>query len=116
MAGAKDAAVQGVGTTMPPCEYCDSPGGHETFKHQVCMPINGRVQCIDRCIHQIVAALNAGGVRTIASCCGHGQRDGSILLEDGRDLVIRRFSPTAYDTEESSERSHSPENSTAEPP
>ena len=37
------------------------------------MPINGKVQCIDHCIHRVVAALNAGGVRTIASCCGHGK-------------------------------------------
>ena len=37
-----------------PCKFCDSPGGKITFKNQVCMPINGRVQCIDYCIHQIV--------------------------------------------------------------
>ena len=52
------------------------------------MPINGRVQCIDFCIHQIVAALNAGGIRTEASCCGHGKMKGRIDLEDGRTLVI----------------------------
>ena len=53
------------------------------------MPLNGRVQCIDHCIHQIVAALNAGGVRTTASCCGHGKMKGNILLEDGRMLTIQ---------------------------
>ncbi len=42
------------------------------------MPINGRVQCIDFCIHNIIAALNAGGVRTAASCCGHGKIPGRI--------------------------------------
>ena len=52
------------------------------------MPINGKVQCIDRCIHHIVAAQNAGGVRTVASCCGHQQMHGRIDLEDGRVLVI----------------------------
>ena len=52
------------------------------------MPLNGRVQCIDYCIHQIVAALNAGGVRTLASCCGHGKMEGRIDLEDGRTLVV----------------------------
>ena len=31
-------------------------------------PLNGKVQCIDYCIHQIVAALNAGGVWTTCSC------------------------------------------------
>ena len=54
------------------------------------MPINGRVQCIDFCIHQIVAALNAGGVGTVASCCGHGKMPGRIDLDDGRTLLIAR--------------------------
>jgi hypothetical protein len=66
----------------------DSPGSIKTFSEQVCMPINGRVQCIDKCIHHIVASLNAGNVRTIASCCGHNKSPGSIILEDGRWLGI----------------------------
>ena len=70
------------------CQYCDSVGGEKTYKNQVCMPLNGRVRCIDRCIHHIVAALNAGGVRTVASCCGHNKNHGRIDLEDGRVLVI----------------------------
>ena len=58
------------------------------------MPLNGKVQCIDHCIHQIVAALNAGGVRTVASCCGHGgEVPGQIDLEDGRVLVINPSEP-----------------------
>lgn len=65
-----------------------SPGAIETFNEQVCMPINGRVRCIDKCIHHIVAALNAGNVRTIESCCGHNLYPGSIFLEDGRCLGI----------------------------
>ena len=52
------------------------------------MPINGRVQCIDFCIHHIVAALNAGGILTVASCCGHGKMPGRVDLEDGRTLSI----------------------------
>ncbi len=71
-----------------PCQCCDSPGGKRTLRNQVCMPLNGRVQCIDFCIHQIVAALNAGGIRTVASCCGHGKIPGRIDLEDGRTLAI----------------------------
>ena len=71
-----------------PCQRCDSPGGERTLRNQVCMPLNGRVQCIDFCIHQIVAALNAGGIRTVASCCGHGKMLGRIALEDGRTLVV----------------------------
>lgn len=71
------------------CLHCDGdPGSSATYAGQACMPLNGRVVCVDWCIHQIIAALNAGGVRTVASCCGHGKRSGSILLEDGRRLVI----------------------------
>ena len=71
------------------CRYCDSPGGKKTYKNQVCMPLDGRVRCIDFCIHKIVAALNAGGVRTAASCCGHKNMKGNIMLEDGRTLIIQ---------------------------
>ena len=71
------------------CDKCDTFGGEKTFSNQACMPINGKVQCIDWCIHQIVASLNAGGIRTLASCCGHGEIDGRIDLEDGRILTIK---------------------------
>ena len=70
------------------CEYCDVPGGEKTYRNQVCLPLNGKVQCIDRFIHQIVAALNAGGVQTVASCCGHEKMPGRIGLRDGRVLTI----------------------------
>ena len=42
----------------------------------------------DPCIADIITALNAGGVRTIASCCGHQQRPGRIALTDGRELML----------------------------
>lgn len=64
------------------------PGSAETYAEQVCMPLNGKVRCIDRCIHHIVAALNAGGVETVACCCGHGKQPGRIDLADGRVLAI----------------------------
>lgn len=70
------------------CQKCDEPGGIKTFANQICMPINGRVQSIDYCIHQIVAALNAGGIPTVASCCGHEKLIGRIDLADGRVLAI----------------------------
>lgn len=59
-----------------------------THSDNVPMPIAGRVRSIDRCIAKIVAALNAGGIETIESCCGHGLLDGSVSLEDGRVLMI----------------------------
>lgn len=64
-----------------PCgEYCC----------QVPMPIRGRVVGVDMCIAKIVAALNAANIETRASCCGHGEQLGSIILDDGRELVIRK--------------------------
>lgn len=76
--------------TSETCNRCDSAGGKVTYANQVCMPLDGKVRCIDWCIHQIVAALNAGGVPTVACCCGHGEHDGRIDLEDGRVLLITR--------------------------
>ena len=46
---------------------------------------------IDSCIAPIVKALNEAGVYTAQSCCGHGG-DGSILLHDGREIIIRHAS------------------------
>ena len=77
---------------MTECDRCDECGGAKTYANQACLPINGKVRCIDWCIHQIVAALNAGGVETVSCCCGHGTQDGRIDLADGRILTIERAS------------------------
>ena len=47
----------------------------------------------DPCLAPLVSALNAGGIPTVASCCGHGTQHGSIVLADGRDLRIHEFVP-----------------------
>lgn len=73
------------------CDRCKGFGDAVTYENQASMPIKGRVVCVDWCIHRIVAALNAGGVGTVASCCGHGSRDGTIVLADGRELIIRKL-------------------------
>lgn len=44
---------------------------------------------IDSCISDIVNALNKAGIKTANSCCGHGKRNGEIILHDGRTLVIK---------------------------
>jgi len=44
----------------------------------------------DPCIAPLVEALNSAGIRTLASCCGHGFRPGFVALADGRELVIAR--------------------------
>lgn len=45
---------------------------------------------MDRCIAPLVEALNAAGVETVASCCGHGYRPGNVALRDGREIVIAK--------------------------
>lgn len=78
------------------CDHCDSCGGEKTYRNQAILPIGGKTVCVDWCIHHIVAALNASNLRTIASCCGHGEQDGSIVLEDGRELVIRKYASSVH--------------------
>lgn len=43
---------------------------------------------VDACIAPIVDALNRAGLKTIASCCGHGKQPSNIVLKDGREVVI----------------------------
>lgn len=50
----------------------------------------GKVVHVDLCVLDIVSAFNAASIHTIASCCGHNQIDGSVLLEDGREIVIKK--------------------------
>lgn len=59
-----------------------------TYDCQVPMPLSGRVQGVDVCVSDIVAALNAANITTVWSCCGHGIADGRIGLSDGRILAI----------------------------
>ena len=60
-----------------------------TYDCQIPMSIGGRRYDIDICIADIVAALNAANIKTVASCCGHGRIDGVISLEDGREVIIK---------------------------
>lgn len=59
-----------------------------SYEHQIPMPIECRVRHIDYCISDIMAALNSSNIITSASCCGHNQINGTILLEDGRIIEI----------------------------
>lgn len=52
--------------------------------------IGGKPCAIDASIAPLVRALNDAGLRTVACCSGHGQRPGSVVLSDGRELVITR--------------------------
>lgn len=42
----------------------------------------------DPCIAPLVSALNAAGLHTVASCCGHDYHPGRVMLRDGRHLFI----------------------------
>lgn len=55
---------------------------------------NGRRIDVDICILDIVAALNAANIVTVASCCGHGVIDGNILLKDGRIITFAQQTQT----------------------
>lgn len=54
------------------------------------LTIRDRSVEVDVEIAPIVAALNAAGVETRASCSGHGYRPASIILWDGREIHIAR--------------------------
>jgi hypothetical protein len=54
------------------------------------LTIGGRTVEVDSEIAPIVAALNAAGVPTRASCSGHGRRPANIALSDGREIIIAR--------------------------
>ena len=43
---------------------------------------------VDSCLVDIVEALNASGVLTCSSCCGHSHGPGDITLQDGRVILI----------------------------
>jgi len=45
---------------------------------------------LDPCLISLITALNKAGLKTIASCCGHGWRPGNIVLEDDREILIAR--------------------------
>jgi len=68
-----------------------------TYEHQVPMAIKGRRVDVDYCIADLVAALNAANIVTVASCCGHGgQCPANIVLEDGRILRIENVKKSTY--------------------
>ena len=43
---------------------------------------------IDKCIQPLIKALNECGMETVASCCGHGNTLGNVILKDGREIII----------------------------
>lgn len=77
------------------CTYCGRPPVKMYLPVHPDLSHNGTEYMkwveIDACIADIVGALNRGGMKTKASCCGHGKLAfGTILLADGRELLIKR--------------------------
>ena len=77
------------------CEHQNDPGGREAAM----TVIRPGVHC-DPCLAPIVKALdesdlptvpsrhNPDGIRTVASCCGHGKQPASVNLADGREVFV----------------------------
>jgi hypothetical protein len=71
---------------MPKPENCCDCG---TYEHSVPMCIGRcKVVEVDYCISRLVGALEASGLRPVASCCGHGKMPPSVLLEDDMEVVL----------------------------
>lgn len=69
--------------------FCGDPYCHEDRERKMVLDKERGFHC-DPCIVGIVRALNDAGLRTIASCCGHGFRPGNIVLADRREIMIAR--------------------------
>ena len=41
----------------------------------------GRPVSVDRCLKETIENLNAQGLKTVASCCGHGVIDPKITIK-----------------------------------
>lgn len=48
-----------------------------------------QVVMVDACLADEVAWLNGRGVRTLASCCGHGKEAGSIVIEPADERIAK---------------------------
>jgi len=60
-----------------------------TDRERKMVAVAGGAFC-DPCIAPLIGALNDGGIKTIASCCGHGRRPASVALADGRFMIVAR--------------------------
>lgn len=89
------------------CDHSNDPGGREAAMVLIDPGTPeklGRdgIWC-DPCLEPIIRALNTGGIRTVASCCGHSRAPGSIALADGRWLIISDQAPDQFPRPEEQE-------------
>jgi len=77
-------------------QHIDTGGKMCKQNNKVSIPIAGECKQIDWCVHSIIAALNAAGIGTTSSCCGHSTKPGKIQLADGRVLLIAPTKRSAH--------------------
>ena len=60
-------------------------------------PVQGRTTIkVDSCIAPLVQMLNDYGIKTIASCCGHGKvKESSIIIDSGH-ISLRPLDDGSY--------------------
>lgn len=59
-----------------------------SYVHSVPIQTPEKTIYSDRCIAPIVEALNAAGIKTEASCCGHGEIAPTVILSDDTWMVL----------------------------
>lgn len=75
-----------------PYKCCDCG----SYEHTVPICIGRcKIVWVDLCVAPLVVGLEAAGMSPVASCCGHGKRTMSVLLDDGREVIIRKYRTAA---------------------
>lgn len=57
---------------------------------QALVDLDGKTVCIDPCLVDFIKLVNQNYKKTVACCCGHGNRPGVIAFEDGSEFIIAR--------------------------
>lgn len=71
------------------CDYSYAEGGREVAMVTIARDETGKPTAwCDPCLVDTIKALNTNGLRTTASCCGHHNHAGWVMLEDGRTMMI----------------------------
>jgi len=61
---------------------------YNTYSYLV---LDGQLTSIDRCIAPLILQLNLSGIKTIQSCCGHGEAHISITCAKGTKQKLNEF-------------------------
>lgn len=61
---------------------------HSTYSY---VWLEGSLQAIDSCIAPLIVQLNNYGIKTLASCCGHGRGYPHVLCDMGTEKKLEDF-------------------------